>query len=195
MELTHLFEQISGSDEFKEEYERLEREKKAAEDEQIFSYQKKKGLAQERTSMRKQKEEAEKYTALVEQRTELRRQLALMRLFKVEKEVASLSVKGQEAKAQAEADTAAHAEMEEGVKTNEKEKARLARKTVELERKVTKLQEQIEGKVRAIIMQGAKPMPRRRYPIPPAARPERLQTRAVCAAAADARRDPAARGD
>ena len=31
-ELTTLFEQISGSDEFKEEYDRLEREKRKAED-------------------------------------------------------------------------------------------------------------------------------------------------------------------
>ena len=57
MELTHLLEQVSGSDEYKEEYDRLEREKKKAEDDSIYSYQKKKGLAQERTSMRKQKEE------------------------------------------------------------------------------------------------------------------------------------------
>jgi hypothetical protein len=50
MELTHLFEQISGSDEYKEEYERLEREKKKADEDQIYNYQKKKGLAQERSN-------------------------------------------------------------------------------------------------------------------------------------------------
>ena len=73
MELTLLFEQISGSDEFKEEYDRLELEKKKAEDDQIYSYQKKKGLTQERTNMRKQKEEAEKYSQLLDERHALSR--------------------------------------------------------------------------------------------------------------------------
>jgi structural maintenance of chromosome 1 len=85
MELTTLFEQISGAEELKEEYERLEREKKRAEEDQIYSYQKKKGLTQERTNMRKQKEEAEAYTELLEQRKDLRQRLYLMRLFGVEK--------------------------------------------------------------------------------------------------------------
>lgn len=48
MELTTLFEQVSGSDEFKEEYEELEKDKRRAEEDQIYSYQKKKGLAQVR---------------------------------------------------------------------------------------------------------------------------------------------------
>ena len=50
MELTALFEQMSGSDEFKEEYDRLEKEKRRAEDDQIYSFQKKKGLAQARAA-------------------------------------------------------------------------------------------------------------------------------------------------
>ena len=75
MELTLLFEQISGSDEFKEEYDRLELEKKKAEDDQIYSYQKKKGLTQEKTSMRKQKEEAEKYAELQEERKGMQTQV------------------------------------------------------------------------------------------------------------------------
>lgn len=47
-ELTTLFEQVSGSDEYKEQYETLEKEKRRAEEDQIYSYQKKKGLAQAR---------------------------------------------------------------------------------------------------------------------------------------------------
>jgi len=42
MEVTQLFEQISGSDEYKDEYDRLEHEKRKAEEEQIYAYQKKK---------------------------------------------------------------------------------------------------------------------------------------------------------
>ena len=74
--------------------------------------------------MRKQKEEAERYTELFEQRKELRRRLYLMRLFHVEKEVAALHVQAGEARAAVDADAAKHSELEEAVKTNEKEKAR-----------------------------------------------------------------------
>ena len=126
MELTQLFEQISGSEDLKEEYDRLEREKKRAEEDQIYSYQKKKGLMMERTNMRKQKEEAEKYTELLNEKSELAKKLYLLRLFDVEKEVASLHV--QAAEARAGVDAAKHGEVDEAVKANEKEKARLARK-------------------------------------------------------------------
>ena len=122
MELTQLFEQISGSEDLKEEYDRLEREKKRAEEDQIYSYQKKKGLMMERTNMRKQKEEAEKYTELLNEKSELAKKLYLLRLFDHEKEVASLHV--QAAEARAGVDAAKHG----AVKANEKEKARLARK-------------------------------------------------------------------
>ena len=56
-ELTKLFEEISGSGELKAEYERLEAEKKQAEEDQVFNHQKKKGLTQEKNNMKKQKEE------------------------------------------------------------------------------------------------------------------------------------------
>ena len=128
MELTQLFEQISGSEDLKEEYDRLEREKKRAEEDQVYSYQKKKGLMMERTNMRKQKEEAEKYTELLNEKSELAKKLYLLRLFDVEKEVASLHVQAAEARAGVEVDAAKHGEVDEAVKANEKEKARLARK-------------------------------------------------------------------
>ena len=74
-ELTKLFEEISGSGELKAEYERLEAEKKQAEEDQVFNHQKKKGLTQEKTSMRKQKEEAEKYAELQEERKGMQTQV------------------------------------------------------------------------------------------------------------------------
>ena len=51
-ELTKLFEEISGSGELKAEYERLEAEKKQAEEDQVFNHQKKKGLTQEKNNMK-----------------------------------------------------------------------------------------------------------------------------------------------
>lgn len=96
--------------------------------------------------MRKQKEEAEKYTELQSQRKDLQRRLYLLRLFAVEKEVSSLQGRCDEARESADAERTKHAEVEEAVKSNEKEKARLSRKVIELERKTASLQQQIEGK-------------------------------------------------
>ena len=52
-ELTKLFEEISGSGELKAEYERLEAEKKQAEEDQVFNHQKKKGLMAEKVRVRR----------------------------------------------------------------------------------------------------------------------------------------------
>jgi len=146
MELTALFESISGSDAYKEDYERLDAEKKRAEDEQSYAYQKKKLLTQERTNVRKQKEEAEKYTELQEQLKEHKRRLALLRLFHIETEVQSLHEAAASCRQEADAEAAKHAELEEQVGVQEKEKAKQGRKVVELERKAVALTQQLDGK-------------------------------------------------
>jgi len=84
-DLTKLFEEVSGSGELKPEYERLEAEKKQAEEDQVFNHQKKKGLTAEKNSMKKQKEEAEKYTSLQERRKELQQKQYLLKLFSIER--------------------------------------------------------------------------------------------------------------
>ncbi|KAJ0405618.1 hypothetical protein P43SY_007719 [Pythium insidiosum] len=62
-ELTKLFEQISSSDELRDEYDRLLEEKNIAEENAIFAYQKKKGLLAEKKMVKEQKEEAERFEA------------------------------------------------------------------------------------------------------------------------------------
>ncbi|CAN0372378.1 unnamed protein product, partial [Ectocarpus sp. 13 AM-2016] len=51
-ELTQLFEQISGSDESKAEYEELKAAKEKAEEDTIFSFKRKKGCQAERKQAR-----------------------------------------------------------------------------------------------------------------------------------------------
>ena len=135
-ELTALFEQISGSDELKEEYEELEGEKRRAEEEQIYNHQKKKGLAAERANMKRQKEEAEAYLRLEERCKELQRQQYLQKLFAIEKEVGELA--GELSAAEGHLETAGEStgELEALVKASEKERSRGNRKALELERKL-----------------------------------------------------------
>jgi chromosome segregation ATPase len=57
----HLFEQISGSEELKAQYEELEKAKEAAEKAAALLASKRKGIAIERRHKKDQKDEAEKY--------------------------------------------------------------------------------------------------------------------------------------
>lgn len=66
-ELTALLEQISGSDEYKREYEELEAKKGLAEENSALVYQKKRTIVMERKQKKEQKEEAEKHIRLQDQ--------------------------------------------------------------------------------------------------------------------------------
>mmetsp|Transcript_13773 Transcript_13773/g.37285 ORF Transcript_13773/g.37285 Transcript_13773/m.37285 type:complete len:1277 (-) Transcript_13773:524-4354(-) len=150
-ELSALFEQISGSEELKEEYEKLEAEKKQAEEEQIYNHQKKKGLAQEKAIMKKQKEEAEAYQRLEDRKQQLQKLQYLQRLYVTEREIVKLR---EELRAENEAlggVAEAHANAEASMRLVEKDKARLTRKAVELERSLSALQQQVEGQNPAAI--------------------------------------------
>ena len=63
-ELTSLFEQISGSEELKAEYEDLQAKKKSADEAAAFSFTKKRSVTTERKQKREQKEEAERHLQL-----------------------------------------------------------------------------------------------------------------------------------
>ena len=66
-ELTALFEQISGSEDLKREYEDLEEKKARAEEKSALVYQKKRTVVMERKQKKEQKEEAEKHLRLQDQ--------------------------------------------------------------------------------------------------------------------------------
>jgi structural maintenance of chromosome 1 len=103
-ELTALLEQISGSEDFKEEYDELKQRKESAEENTIFSFQKKKGYAAEKKQVpapkssrrrtlpcdnpcccqiREQKEEAELFEAKQKQLSDIKCQYYLYQLFHI----------------------------------------------------------------------------------------------------------------
>ncbi len=67
MELTHLFEQISGSDAFKKQYEELQQLQSRAEEKVAVVVGKKRTTAAEKRQKKEQKEEAEKHLAKQQQ--------------------------------------------------------------------------------------------------------------------------------
>ena len=81
LELTKLIEQISGSDQFKDEYDRLKTLKEEADENAIFSMQKKKMYTTQKKEVRQQKEEAEMYKELQEEIADLKTNHALWSIF------------------------------------------------------------------------------------------------------------------
>ncbi|GAU46035.1 hypothetical protein TSUD_268770 [Trifolium subterraneum] len=86
-ELTILIEQISGSDEFKRDYEKFEEEKASAEEKSALVYQKMKYIVMEKKQKKEQKKEAEKYLCLQDQLNSLKKELFLWKLFDIENDI------------------------------------------------------------------------------------------------------------
>lgn len=86
-ELTKLFEQISSSDEFKEEYDTLLDEKNKAEENTIFAYQKRKGLQAEKKMVKAQKDEAENFRQKKKKLHQVKMDHYLWQMYHVEEDV------------------------------------------------------------------------------------------------------------
>ncbi|KAM6419703.1 structural maintenance of chromosomes protein 1B [Pluvialis apricaria] len=86
-ERTQLFEQISNSWEYAEDYERKKKKMQQAEEDAQFNYNKKKSVAAERKQAKIEKEEAEHYQMLLKELDEERIQLKLFRLYHNEKKI------------------------------------------------------------------------------------------------------------
>ncbi|GFP85426.1 structural maintenance of chromosomes protein 1 [Phtheirospermum japonicum] len=86
-ELTALIEQISGSEEYKRQYEELEVQKAEADEKAVLAHQKKKTISAEKKQKKLQKEEAEKHLKLQEQLKELKQEHFLWQLFNIQKDI------------------------------------------------------------------------------------------------------------
>ncbi|KAM9578353.1 structural maintenance of chromosomes protein 1B [Guaruba guarouba] len=86
-ERTQLFEQISNSWEYAEDYEQKKKKMQQAEEDAQFNYNKKKSIAAERKQAKIEKEEAEHYQALIKELDEEKIELQLFRLYHNEKNI------------------------------------------------------------------------------------------------------------
>jgi structural maintenance of chromosome 1 len=71
-DLTNLFEHISGSAAYRQQYEELEKRKAEAEEKVTYIFSRKKAITQEKKQKKDQKEEAERHTALQQDLDETR---------------------------------------------------------------------------------------------------------------------------
>ncbi|XP_010001319.1 PREDICTED: structural maintenance of chromosomes protein 1B [Chaetura pelagica] len=86
-ERAQLFEQISNSWEYAEEYEQKKKKMQQAEEDAQFNYNRKKSVAAERKQAKLEKEEAEHYQMLLKELDEERIELQLFRLYHNEKNI------------------------------------------------------------------------------------------------------------
>lgn len=89
-ELTSLFEQISGSDQFKEDYERLLHERDVAKEDANFMEKKRKGLKVEQKEYKEQKREADNHSKLKKELNRLKTRSLLFQLYHLAKDVEDL---------------------------------------------------------------------------------------------------------
>ncbi|KAI9209027.1 RecF/RecN/SMC [Polychytrium aggregatum] len=89
-DLTRLIEQISGSLEFKKEYEELKAVQERATENSTQNFNKKRGVTAEMKQFREQKDEAEKYERLQSQRAKLLTTHFLWKLFHLEGKVTQM---------------------------------------------------------------------------------------------------------
>ena len=83
-EFLQLFEQISGSADFREDYEEARKEKEEADAATLYCYNKQKRMKGQRRALKVQKEEAERFDALLERKKTLKTEMFLWILHHME---------------------------------------------------------------------------------------------------------------
>ncbi|KAG0031501.1 Structural maintenance of chromosomes protein 1 [Podila clonocystis] len=86
-DLTKLIEQISGSLELKQEYDRLQQEQERAVENSTFNFQRKKGINAEIRQYQEQKAEAERFETLQEKKSSLLVNYLVWKLFHIERNI------------------------------------------------------------------------------------------------------------
>lgn len=143
MELTEMMEEVSGSVEYKKEYERLQEEKEKAEEQTIMNMQKKRGFIAEKKQYKEQKEEAERYQKLVEEQSSTKVNFVLFQLFHIQKQVNALKDNLKTLKKEEESVSKKVGEVEEQLKQSQKEFAKKQSQVGNCEKETRKRKQEI----------------------------------------------------
>lgn len=87
LELTQLFEIVSGSGDLQKDYTQLKELADKAEDEFLGTFEKKRNIVKEKKQMKEQKEEAERFKKLIDDQKNTKLEFFLWQLFNVEKDL------------------------------------------------------------------------------------------------------------
>eukprot|EP00850_Spirogloea_muscicola_P013986 SM000098S25066 [mRNA] locus=s98:69413:76675:+ [translate_table: standard] len=145
-ELMMLFEQISGSEELKKEYEELEEKKGKAEEATLLSYQKKRNMASEKKQKKEQKDEAERHLRLQKELLNLKSSHSLWKLFNHDKGIASTQEEVDEAVNKLQQVEGEQGALDSQVKDLKKEQAGRQKEVLLCEKTMKKKQNDIDKK-------------------------------------------------
>eukprot|EP00877_Chromochloris_zofingiensis_P013480 jgi/Chrzof1/8386/Cz03g08190.t1 len=145
--LTQLFEQISGSDALKQEYEHLEQEKAKAEEKTSLLFSKKKSIMAERKQKKEQKDEAEHHMKMQEQLNEQKTYYFLWQLYHIGQDIKAAQAQHDAAQAELAAATAQHENYDAEIDARRKKQSSLIKERMLLEKKMKKVTVEKEKKV------------------------------------------------
>ncbi|XP_076824452.1 structural maintenance of chromosomes protein 1A-like isoform X1 [Clavelina lepadiformis] len=145
-ERTHLFEEISGSAEFKEDYDKAKIEMSKSEQETQYSYHRKKGIAAERKEAKQEKDEAEKYRKLHEDYANSRLQLMLFKFFYNDKDIDRVKNEIDSKSRDIRHHSKKKERYEEEIKKKKQEQGKLMRELSALEKKIQEKESELNKK-------------------------------------------------
>lgn len=143
-ELAAMFEEVSESAEFRQQYEQARLEKDEAEEAVTHFWRKRKGMAAEKRQYREQKEEAERYRRLQEQLADTKTEMALYELYHVDEELRVLKEETAGLMDELEGKERQFVSKESSLKSEKDRLQRLEGEKVKLERKRKRLSDEIE---------------------------------------------------
>mmetsp|Transcript_78339 Transcript_78339/g.229596 ORF Transcript_78339/g.229596 Transcript_78339/m.229596 type:complete len:1236 (+) Transcript_78339:77-3784(+) len=135
-DLTAFFEQISGSETFRQEYERLAAEKSKKEDNARYLFTKKRNAINEKKRVVQQKDEADSYRRLETERRDLQKEFYLFRLHGISRQLDEAGGKREAARAEREELRTAVEGSRQGLERAERERAQAHLAATQAERAI-----------------------------------------------------------
>eukprot|EP00250_Pteridium_aquilinum_P035761 c9905_g1_i1 orf=330-3992(-) len=145
-EITALFEQISGSEDCKKDYEDLEVQKSRAEEKSAFTYQKKRSVAAERKQKKEQKEEAEKHLRLQGELKSLKTEYSLWQMYNIDKDIEKIQAELEVDKESLEEANRAQEQLEIEAKERKKEQSVFTKEALLCDKRIAKRKGELDKK-------------------------------------------------
>ena len=147
-DLTRLIEQVSGSWDYRDQYEDLKQKRDEAIEESAHTFNKKRGIAAEIKQYEEQKEEAEKFEKLVVDKRDLVVQYLLWKLFHVEEKAKALEEESSAKSLDKDDLQFEVAGMENNFKKAREEKALIHREKIKCELHIRKINRELDDQVK-----------------------------------------------
>ncbi|KAL1961768.1 hypothetical protein VTN77DRAFT_1055 [Rasamsonia byssochlamydoides] len=150
-DLTRLIEQISGSLEYKAEYERLKAEQEEAAEQQTYQLNRRRGINSEIKQYQEQKREAENYARKAEERDQAIITHILWKLFHFQRLIDESSAEIQRHQDELKEYRRGVEKYEKNLEEAKKEHARVGRDVANAERSITKKEKDIEDLTNSLV--------------------------------------------